>query len=70
MKTPIDPGVPRRIGRPPLDQEGRSTQVTVRVTRSTYDAIYAAARAQRLDVAQVIRDAIQYRLAGDQRPAL
>lgn len=59
----------RRNGRPPLDQGGESTKVSVRIPVSTYDELYALASQDGVDVSALIRDAIQRRLVADRRHA-
>lgn len=57
----------RRNGRPPLDISGTGTRVSVRLTASTYDELYAIASLQGRDVSAVIRDAIQRQIVIDRR---
>jgi hypothetical protein len=59
--------IPRKLGRPPLDPQGASTKVCVRLTCATYDELYAMASEAGLDVSAVIRDAIERRLIVDRR---
>ena len=45
----------RRIGRPPLDPDSASVNVTVRVPARQFDALYAQARRERRTIAEVVR---------------
>lgn len=62
-----EPSQPPRKGRPRIDENGPGTQVTVRLSGATYDAVYALASEQGIDVAALIREAIQQRLLRDRR---
>lgn len=58
---------PRRNGRPPIDPTGAGTRVSVRVSACTYDSLYAIARDAGVDVADVIRQALEERIMADRR---
>ncbi len=57
----------RKVGRPPLDSTGAGTRVSVRLTAVTYDALYRVASEDGVDVAVIIRQAINDRLIADRR---
>ena len=48
-------GPMRRTGRPPLDANSPSVNVTVRVPATRYDALYAQAQRERSTVSDVVR---------------
>lgn len=63
MVTPKPQG-----GRPPL-AAGGSTPVSVRLANTTYDELYACASTHGIDIAVLIREAIEQRLVHERRQA-
>jgi hypothetical protein len=50
-----DATTPKRRGRPPLDDDGPSVAVSVRMPSRAYDALYARARRERVSVPEQVR---------------
>jgi hypothetical protein len=49
----------RRIGRPPLDPDSDSVNLTVRVSTRQYDELYAQARRERRTLSEVVRQSFR-----------
>jgi len=56
----------RHRGRPPLDPEGPSVQLNVRLTAKQYDALCARARAQRASLSAMVRATLADRVVSPQ----
>jgi hypothetical protein len=52
----------RRPGRPPLDDDDPSTQMSLRLPSKQYDAVYRAAERARVTVPEYIRQTVSGRL--------
>jgi hypothetical protein len=58
----------RRTGRPPLDPNDPSVEMTLSLPSKQYDRLYALARSQRVTVPELVRRVITWRLKGGKAP--